>query len=465
VHLYGLNPELRATVESFIQNKWPTVTIDETNENARAQERSVRDARLVIANSRTPAAELGTNSSETILVNGELPEQVLFLVNAKLGRLTNSNLGAADQQSSITSPLSRREFLFRMLRRTPPPIDAPVVLADACEARFGCRKCVDMCPAPGALEVQANALVVSAERCVRCGLCAGVCPVAAIQVPEMTEDAYRGLLKAIDDWPAPKKTLVITCNESSVPKQPWMDVEEVHEIGVIGVRQLAMAASTSISATIIYCPDGLCVAKDHVKRAADLLTSLNKTSPPSVFYLEGRDGTFEIERIHHSARKRVGAYELDVNPRKAYVNAIQNLSVDGARAVGLWFTDLQVAESCTLCNACVDKCPHKALAIEEGSLLFDTGECTGCGYCEQICPEHSITLLENEGTLSIAQKSVYRDEMVKCSKCNTPFASAKMVRKVSGLLQSDAMMTICPSCREKGMYDELFRKTTSSGST
>ena len=360
--------------------------------------------------------------------------------------------------------VSRRDFLFGMLGRSSPTDNAaggvPDVSPDSCEARYGCRKCFAACPAPGALEVRENSLFVSQKHCVRCGLCAGICPVAAIQMPEMSERAYLELLDALQNSPAPRKTLVITCSKDKVPHTPGISVEQVPGIGVIGVRQLAMAASTSINATIIYCPDGLCVGKERVKHAVDLIASTNDTNLP-VYYLEGPRVAARIEHIHNSTQKRESAADLTATPWNNYVTAIEKITAPDSPATGLAITDMRIAESCTLCYACVDRCPHKAVKIESGRLLFDSRNCTGCGYCGQICPEHAITLLEMEGSIRLAERSVYRDDMVRCSKCNAEYTSAKMIRKVTATLRIGEIMPICPSCKEKGMYDSLFGNQSS----
>jgi ferredoxin len=267
-------------------------------------------------------------------------------------------------------------------------------------------------------------------------------------------------LEAIQESPGEKKTLVITCDENSVPKNSRIEVKQVSEVGVMGVRQLAMAASTSISTTIVYCPDGLCVSKEHVKRAVNLIAGITKVNPPPVHYLEGREGAGEIERIHNSSPPRESSFELTAVPWRSYVNSIEHISAEDATATGLGITDLQIAESCTLCNACVDRCPHKALAIEDGELIFNSRECTGCGYCKQICPEHSIALLARDGSIEFAERPVYRDEMVTCSKCSAPYASAKMLRKVTAALEVDSITPICPVCKEKAIYEKLFGKTS-----
>ena len=459
VFLDGLDDEVRARTESFIDDNWPHVLIRSTNEKPPANYGSSHYAALTITNSRTSIPQPRTSLNETVLVNGESAEEVLYRVNTKLGRLTNSDSIPSDKTVSVGSPLSRREFLFGVIGRTPPANgtdNAPIVSADSCEARFGCTKCVDTCPASGALDIRENSLVLSKEHCIRCGLCAGTCPVAAIQMPNMSEKAYRGLISAIQNSPALRKTLVITCNEEKVPKIPWVDVEQVPGIGAIGLRQLAIAASSQLSATIVYCPDGLCVGKEHVKRAVDVISTLTKANPPSVYYLEGAESAGQIEHIHNSTTSREGTFELTEIPWKNYVSAKENISGEDSKATGLGITDIQIAESCTLCNACVDRCPHKALGIAEGNLMFDSRNCTGCGYCEQICPEHSITLRDWNDSIEFREKTTYRDEMVRCSKCNLPYASAKMIRKVSAALQINEMTPICPACREKEMYEALF---------
>ena len=456
----GVDDELKDRMESFISDNWPHVLLSSANEDPPTKEGDNHYATLTVTNRRTGTPQPRTALNETILVNSESTEEVLYRANAKLGRLTSSDSIRSDQAVSVESHLSRREFLFGVFGRTPPPANgtdnAPIVSADSCEARFGCTKCVDACPAPGALEIREKSLILSKEHCIGCGLCAGTCPVAAIQMPNMSEKAYLGLISAIQNSPAPRKTLVITCDEEKVPKIPWVDVEQVPGIGTIGLRQLAIAASSPISATILYCPDGLCVGKDHVKRAVDVISALTKANPPSVHYLEGAESAVQIEHIHNSALKREGTFELTEIPWKNYVDAIENISAENSKGTGLGITDIQIAESCTLCNACVDRCPHKALGIAEGNLMFDPRNCTGCGYCEQICPEHSITLHERKDSVEFREKTVYTDEMVRCSKCNLPYASAKMIRKVSATLQINEMTPICPACREKEMYDALF---------
>jgi Fe-S-cluster-containing hydrogenase component 2 len=463
VQFIDLNEQLRSEIASHIQANWANVTIDNGSQEPRTQRVGTPQALLVICAMRPAAGKLTAPLRETIVVDGVSAEEVLFLVDAKLGRLTKSDIPGIERKVPINSAMSRREFLLGAFGKSTRPNDAPVVLANSCEARFGCRKCVDACPAPGALKIEAQSVVVSSELCIRCGLFAGICPVAAIQVPGFSEDAYRGLLAAIQSSPAPTKTLVITCDEQCIRQRSLMDIEQVPGIGLMGVRQLAMAVDSSISETIVYCPDGLCAGKENAKRAANLISSLVNEATPVVSYVEGKDGETRIDRIHNSARKREGKLGQTTSPWRDYVNSIKSVSANGLRATGLGFTDIQVADSCTLCNACAESCPHHVLSIEDGELAFREAECTGCGYCEQICPEHSITLTEMDGPTMLITRTVYKDRMINCAKCNTPFVSTKMLSKVSQTLQADeSTMRLCPSCRQAQIYETIFGNTNDS---
>jgi ferredoxin len=291
-------------------------------------------------------------------------------------------------------------------------------------------------------------------------LCAGVCPVAAIQIPKFSEDAFRGLLTAIDSSSAPRKTLVLTCDERGMAPEPWMVVEEVPQVGVVGLRYLALAANTSIGAVIVYCRDGLCAGKDNAKQAISLISSITGESGPVLCYFEGETGSTKIGEVHRSARKRETSGSPTFGPWKDYAHSLKSIAKDDVQAAGFGLTDMKVDSSCTLCNACVEGCPHRALAIQEGELAFQPEECTGCGFCEKICPEHSITLPEMTGTMTLSTRMVYRDEMVRCAECNAPFASAGMLKKISETLKiNQTTMTLCPSCRQKEIHDQLLNKT------
>jgi ferredoxin len=78
----------------------------------------------------------------------------------------------------------------------------------------------------------------------------------------------------------------------------------------------------------------------------------------------------------HLAAERLGVG--DIWPRRRYVAGL-------------------VAEACTLCGRCAERCPFGALEIREGDdgddeLVLTASECRGCGLCATGCPEGAITM-------------------------------------------------------------------------
>ena len=465
VYCTDLEPVLRESIAAHIRSHWnETLVYDQTN-NVNISPDSDPQALLVIRSEVPSAVEIDAPLKETIVVQRTAaPEEVLFLVDAKLGRLTKSDMVYAKKEDARKQVISRRElFMLPLRRNTLSPSDAPIVLDDSCEAKFGCSKCVDACPAPGALKIENNSITVSSENCIKCGLCAGVCPVAAIQIPQFSENAFHGLLAAIQSSSAPKKTLVITCDEQSITPQPWVDVEEVPGIGVIGIRQLASAANSSINAVVVHCADGLCAAKENAKRAANQISAISDEDRPVVAYVEGKLDAAKIKEIHESTRARDTSLDQTGSAWKDYVKSLKSISKKQARATGLDLTAMDIADSCTLCYACVESCPHRALAIQQDRLDFTSEECTGCGLCAKICPEQSITLSQMEGPIMLSTRTIYKDEMIECTKCKIPYISVKMFKKVSGMMQgNENVIKLCPKCRQTEIYEKIFNSPSPS---
>jgi len=465
VYCTDLEPVLRESIAAHIRSHWSETPVYDQTNNVNISPNSDPQALLVIRSEVTLAAEIDAPLKETIVVQRTAaPEEVLFLVDAKLGRLTKSDMVYAKKENARKQVISRRElFMLPLRRNTLSPSDAPIVLDDSCEAKFGCSKCVDACPAPGALKIENNSITVSSENCVKCGLCAGVCPVAAIQIPQFSENAYHGLLAAIQSSSAPKKTLVITCDEQSITPQPWVDVEEVPGIGVIGIRQLASAANSSINAVVVHCADGLCAAKENAKRAANQISAISDEDRPVVAYVEGKLDAAKIKEIHESTRARDTSLDQTGSAWKDYVKSLKSISKKQARATGLDLTAMDIADSCTLCYACVESCPHRALVIQQDRLDFTSEECTGCGLCAKICPEQSITLSQMEGPIMLSTRTIYKDEMIECTRCKTPYISVKMFKKVSGMIQgNENVIKLCPKCRQTEIYEKLFNSPSPS---
>ena len=57
-----------------------------------------------------------------------------------------------------------------------------------------------------------------------------------------------------------------------------------------------------------------------------------------------------------------------------------------------------VHEKCKECNSCVEACPLKCIAEQEGGLMIETKKCIQCFCCMEVCPEAAVDL--KDGSLT-----------------------------------------------------------------
>jgi ferredoxin len=53
-----------------------------------------------------------------------------------------------------------------------------------------------------------------------------------------------------------------------------------------------------------------------------------------------------------------------------------------------------IPEKCRQCGICVDACPPKAIAINDGGLIFDYHKCIRCFCCRELCPDGALDVRE-----------------------------------------------------------------------
>ncbi|OIN94494.1 MAG: hypothetical protein AUJ20_00275 [Comamonadaceae bacterium CG1_02_60_18] len=121
--------------------------------------------------------------------------------------------------------------------------------------------------------------------------------------------------------------------------------------------------------------------------------------------------------------------------------------------------------TCTLCFACVNLCPTRALKDRHDTqpqLVFQESACVQCGLCVAGCPEKALSLSPRVAIRALTQMSsvvIHEDAFVKCTSCGTPFISKKMLESGLKMLQGNpsfdegtrATLMTCPSCRQKEM--------------
>ena len=81
---------------------------------------------------------------------------------------------------------------------------------------------------------------------------------------------------------------------------------------------------------------------------------------------------------------------------------------------------------CTACGACVQKCPHRAISMEEDGHGFvfptvDASRCTRCGICKKICPVDNPTLRFHPSSEGTAIAGFAKDEAIRAASSSGGF--------------------------------------------
>jgi predicted aldo/keto reductase-like oxidoreductase len=82
--------------------------------------------------------------------------------------------------------------------------------------------------------------------------------------------------------------------------------------------------------------------------------------------------------------------ELDYN-----LKVINHESVEDAlkNKLNLKSRQLLIADWCTGCGKCIERCQQQALQLEKGRAVVNQNKCTLCGYCAAVCEDFCIKII------------------------------------------------------------------------
>ncbi|MBP1358309.1 MAG: 4Fe-4S binding protein [Sulfolobus sp.] len=288
----------------------------------------------------------------------------------------------------------------------------PLIDETLCLSKFGCNRCELSCPQK-AITMNNGIISINPNNCNLCGICTTACPKGAITLTYPTWKA----IAFISDYLLHTKLdkVTIGCSDETDIVLPTLNV--------LGFEELLSLISTGVKVEF------------NCEREKDLANKLSEI----------------VSKISSDIHEKALSQRIGVK-RKDYVKIVNETKLEVNYGKNIF--DLKINDNCTVCGACMYRCPERAIIVEynqEGAFLyFNPQNCTGCEKCVKICAEKAIELTEVSETskLFIDKELKAKDETVKCKRCGRPFDNKKHLLKVAQMLNIPEKESMyCPECR------------------
>ncbi len=370
------------------------------------------------------------------------------------------------------------------LRRAPVRVHAFRCLRERHHAA-PCLACREACPYQ-AITLAAGPTIDPA-RCDGCGVCAAVCPTAALELRALSPD---DLLAEVGGGRGE-----FHCRHAASPAAAGGGSEgrsvAVPCLGFLdaGLLLAAVVAGAAVALEAGPCQD--CPAQAGLRTAEAAVATANAVLAAAgderrIAFLRrrtyvareevSRRGLFGLlrqkARGHFTAdperpatpvaKGKAARGTLSPRRRALLAGAVHRLLVAGeqrpaaaAAEAALPFYDLAIGEACDNCGMCLTFCPTAALRAERGegqaAFVFTPDLCLGCDVCRVVCPRQAVSLSRAAALPPPrSRRALLTRPLRRCERCGEVFPARADER-------------LCPDCAKQRSLEDAIRRTLFGG--